>query len=74
MGGGSNARDEPEVFPRLAFRLNGSEIVFFLFASNRRICVGEKSNKGVEESDKEIMGKVRFFTEITNRFTILNSV
>ncbi|KXA98169.1 hypothetical protein AKJ39_02415 [candidate division MSBL1 archaeon SCGC-AAA259J03] len=49
-----NAEYEPEVFPGLVFRMEGTSVAFLLFVEGNTICVGAKSEEEIKEGINRI--------------------
>ncbi|KXA96736.1 hypothetical protein AKJ39_04215 [candidate division MSBL1 archaeon SCGC-AAA259J03] len=49
-----NVEYEPEVFPGLVFRMEGTSVAFLLFVQGTGVCVGAKSEEEIEEGIDKI--------------------
>ncbi len=49
-----SAEYEPEVFPGLVFRMEGTSVAFLLFVQGECVCVGAKSEEEIEEGIERI--------------------
>ncbi len=49
-----NSEYEPEVFPGLVFRMEGTSVAFLLFAQGEGVCVGAKSEEEIQKGINRI--------------------